>query len=110
MHKYLAIALAAIVLTGCAGLTKPEPQVKVIYVTKKEVVQVSEAVLAKCLRPAPIKEQLPGLGQRKVSETELTQAFIASYSNEVNCYGVRVEVERLQRETAKIPQEPTASK
>jgi hypothetical protein len=98
MKKTIALAVLSIAtLAGCGNLgTRPAPETRTVE--KFTFVDVPPNTLAKCKEPVKVEDAIPGLASKKVTEKELLQAYINSHTNEVECYGLKLEVIRLQKE------------
>jgi hypothetical protein len=106
------ILLVLVTLTGC-GTVKPNPDEGKIIVnavkTEKVFIEIPETVLNKCQKPARLSGIFADIQLGKVKETELVQALIASYSNEVNCWLSKEEAIKLQRELKEVAKEAKAN-
>lgn len=96
-----ALLLSALALAGCvtAPTVKETAKITVPPVRIERVVaKVPESILNKCQKPVKLSILFKEMKERKVSEEELVKGFIDGYTNETNCWLVKEEAVRLQRQ------------
>ena len=95
--KRIILAGTLAVLVGCG---QNPPKIERVVVVEKEYVtlRVRQDVLDRCVRPTKIREAFPSLQSEAPDEKALLTAYVESHTNEVNCFLVKKEVERSQRD------------
>ena len=91
INKAAVLVSISIIIAGCVSAPKQLKE------TNSEIV-IPAKFLENCKRPATVKESFVNIANKKATEKELVEAYMASHYNEVNCFSLKEEYIRLLTE------------